>query len=305
MDFIICRVYIYTVGDLVMKLIHSRALSLVSILLIYVLAFTVGYFSFRNIENIYLSFFLMDVIATVVVFIFSVIFKNTSVYDPYWSFTPWVILTYFFIKFRAFDVFFIILYVVFSLWSFRLTINWIITFPNLTHEDWRYSDYRHNLKPFMFQIVNFFGLHMVPTILVYAGLLPMLVLFAKGSSVPLLLIGTFVMFLGIALEFIADHEMHDFLRNIKERVTCKKGLWNYSRHPNYLGENAIWVGSFLSLVVVLPSYWWLCFGFILMIMLFEFISIPLAERHHKSRRSDYVCYVEETSRMLLLPHKSH
>lgn len=286
-----------------MKLKESRVWSLIVIILIYIASFAASYFSFAWMDNVYLKFFLMDVIATVIVFVFSIIFKNTSVYDPYWSVTPWAILTFFFVANKAFSVYAIITYVIFSIWSWRLTINWVTTFPNLTHEDWRYSDYRHNLKPFMFQIVNFFGLHMIPTVLVYGGLLPLLVLFVKGGNSPLMLIGTVIILIGILLEFFADRQMHSFLRTTKERVTCKDGLWNYSRHPNYLGENSIWVGSFITMVVVLPEYWWLCFGFILMIMLFEFISIPLAERHHKSRRSDYVDYVKVTSRMLILPHK--
>lgn len=286
-----------------MKLKQSRFWSLFSITLIYVFALVASFFAFNWMANLYLKFFLMDVLATIIVFIFSVIFKNTSVYDPYWTLVPWVILTYFLIKFEAYSFSNIVIYVVFSLWSWRLTINWLTTFPNLTHEDWRYTHYRDMLNPFLFQVVNFSGLHMIPTVLVYGGLLPLLVMYVNGASSLLSLIGAAIILFGIALEFFADRQMHAFLRTTKERVTCKTGLWKYSRHPNYLGENAIWVGSFVAMVVALPEYWYLGIGFILMILLFEFISIPLAENHHKSRRSDYVDYVKTTSRMLILPNR--
>ena len=291
------------IKKLSMKIKESRVLSLTIITLIYSLSFITGYFSFYWMDNLYIKFFLMDVIATITVFIFSVIFKNTSVYDPYWSLTPWAILTYFFISFKAFSIYNIVIYIVFTIWSWRLTINWVITFPNLTHEDWRYSYYRNKLDTFKFQVVNFIGLHMIPTVLVYGGLLPLLVLFVNGNNSPLSLIGAFIILIGVILEFVTDHEMHSFLRSTKERITCRNGLWNYSRHPNYLGENIIWIGCFTAMVVVLPHFWWLFFGFVLMILLFEFISIPLAEKHHKSRRNDYVDYIKTTSRMLLLPHK--
>ena len=146
---------------------------------------------------------------------------------------------------------------------------------------------------------------MIPTLIVYASLIPLLILFMKGNSGYLSLLGGGIMIIGILLELFADHDMHTFLRNSKERVTCKKGLWNYSRHPNYLGENLIWIGIYVSFVSVYPTLWYMGFGFILMILLFEFISIPLAEKHHNSRRSDYVDYVKTTSRMLILPHKRH
>ncbi|MCQ2814843.1 MAG: DUF1295 domain-containing protein [Bacilli bacterium] len=287
------------------KIINSRCLSLLTVLIIYVICFAVGFYgSIFIINNDLLRFFVADIIATVVCFIFSLLFKNTSVYDPYWSVTPIVISLYFFIAYKAyFSIPNIILFAVLAIWGIRLTVNWITTFPNLTHEDYRYSDYRHKLSKGKFFIVNFFGLHMIPTLIVYVCLVPLLYLFMRGNNSYLTLIGAVIMLIGILLELFADRDMHVFLRTTKERVTCKQGLWNYSRHPNYLGENLIWIGIFLSFIVVYSSVWYLSLGFILMILLFEFISIPLAENHHKSRRSDYVDYIKTTSRMLILPHR--
>ena len=287
------------------KLKSSKLYSYIAICIVYVLSLLGGYYTSIFIkDNVILQFLFADIVATIICYIFSLIFINTSVYDPYWSFTPFVIALYFFITFKAYNsVPNIILFIVFSIWSFRLTINWITTFPNLNHEDWRYSDYRNKLSSFKFQIVNFFGLHMIPTLVVYAALIPLLILFKEGNSSYYSLFGSGIIIIGILLEFFADKEMHYFLRTSKEKVTCKLGLWKYSRHPNYLGENLIWIGLYVSLVIAIPTYWYYFFGFILMIMLFEFISIPLAEKHHKSRRNDYVEYISHTSRMLILPSK--
>ena len=90
---------------------------------------------------------------------------------------------------------------------------------------------------------------------------------------------------------------------LKEKKSCQNGLWNYSRHPNYLGEILIWVGAYLVLLVVDINLWWLGFGFILMILLFEFISIPMAEKRHKFRRNDYIDYIKSTNRLLILPKR--
>ena len=103
-------------------------------------------------------------------------------------------------------------------------------------------------------------------------------------------------------QYITD-QMHDFLKNTKEKISCRKGLWNYSRHPNYLGELSIWVGTFVTMVAVVLNYWYYIFGMILMICLFLFISIPLAEKRQLKRRSDYVDYKKHTSMLFLFPHK--
>ena len=73
---------------------ESKGLSLFIILTIYVLAIVlqVILFNLIEIENIYLEILLIDVIATIFVFIFSLIFNNSSIYDPYWSVEPVVIL---------------------------------------------------------------------------------------------------------------------------------------------------------------------------------------------------------------------
>lgn len=284
-------------------MIKNKPISLILVTLMYIIAFVGGYFSSIWIKDIYLQLFFADVVATIIIWIFSLIFKNSSVYDPYWSLTPWVIATYLLIKTNYYDIYLLIVYIVFSIYSFRLTINWAITFDNLTWEDWRYQNYRKNLNPFMFHIANFFGIQMMPTILVYGALLPLLICINNTYSHPLMLIGAAITLIGTILEFFADHQMHKFLRTTKEKKTCSLGLWNYSRHPNYLGEILIWIGLFISLIVVDISYWYIGYGCLLIILLFEFISIPMAEARHKKRRSDYIDYIKSTSRLILLPKR--
>ena len=279
----------------------SKVLSLLTVLFIYLLAFTGGFFSSLWIQNnIYVQFFFADVVATIIVWISSLILKNTSVYDPYWSLTPWIIATFFLIRFPSVNIYTWIIYIVFSLWSWRLSINWIITFDNLLWEDWRYRHYRENSAPWLFHIINFTGLQMIPTVLVYGGTVPLLYLIINGAN-PLGLIGAGITFLGILLEFFADHQMHSFLKATKEKKVCQKGLWKYSRHPNYLGENLVWIGVFLSLLLSYFSLWYFGIGFILILLLFEFISIPLMEKRQISRRSDYLEYKRVTPRLFMIP----
>jgi len=279
----------------------SKVLSLLTILFIYLFAYIGGYFSSLWIQNnIFVQLFFADVVATIIIWISSLILKNTSVYDPYWSLTPWIIATFFLIRFPSTNIYTWIIYIIFSLWSWRLSINWIITFDNLLWEDWRYRHYRENSSPILFHIINFTGLQMIPTVLVYGGTVPLLYLIVNGAK-PLGLIGAGITLLGILLELFADHQMHSFLKTTKEKKVCRNGLWKYSRHPNYLGENLVWIGVFLSLLLSYFSLWYLGYGFLLILLLFEFISIPLMEKRQISRRSDYLEYKRVTPRLFMIP----
>ena len=80
------------------KIKGNRAISFIIVTIVYIIAGVVGLYSYK-----YLSFgweinlFVADAIATVVVFIFSLIFKNASVYDPYWSVQPIFIVACYFV----------------------------------------------------------------------------------------------------------------------------------------------------------------------------------------------------------------
>lgn len=269
---------------------------------VYVLAYALGLISFHLSGTFFLQLLYFDLIATLVTFVFSVIFRNSSVYDIYWSLTPQLMADWLFIKSGAFGGWQLLFLLVFNLWALRLSINWITVFTGFSYEDWRYTKYRNENGPFMWFVINFFGIHYVPTILVFAGFLPLFAI-VENPLGPWSLIGIAVMLFGIALEYFADRQMHAFLRETTEKVTCKRGLWNYSRHPNYLGEISFWLGVFLAMVVYLPGYWYYGVGFVGMIVLFNVVSIPLMEKRQLARRPDYLSYRKTTSRLLLLPHK--
>ena len=66
---------------------------------------------------------------------------------------------------RELTLFGVLLLVVVSFWAIRLTANWAYTFGNLTHQDWRYT-MLHEKTGVFYPIINFVGIHMVPTLVV-------------------------------------------------------------------------------------------------------------------------------------------
>ena len=75
---------------------QNRGASFIAVALVYILATVVGVIVYRALDlEWWLSLLIADALATVATFIFSLIFKNASVYDPYWSVQPPVILVAF------------------------------------------------------------------------------------------------------------------------------------------------------------------------------------------------------------------
>ncbi len=281
----------------------NKTQSILIIGLIYFFAIAVGYLAsyFAIKGNLMLQLFLADVIATFIVYIFTLIFKNTSVYDPYWSLTPWALILLGIIQVGNYSVPIFILFVAFSFWSWRLTINWAITLKDIYTEDWRYKKYRGE-NVVLFHIINLLGFQYMPTFLVYGGITPFVLLVESGSNYWAILGATFIV-IGTVLELIADHQMHRFLKKTTERKTCKEGLWAYSRHPNYLGEITIWFGLALTHVIQYPTLWYSDIAIFFIFGLFYFISIPMMEKRQLSRRNDYENYIKTTSKLLILPNK--
>ncbi len=280
----------------------KKVKDLLFIALIYLVAYAIGFVSCYWIENEILRMFVFDVFATAVTFIFSIILVNSSVYDAYWSLTPMIISIWLFVGHKAFSFWNVLFLIAFNVWSLRLTVNWISVFSDFSYEDWRYTKFRDENGPFMWFVINFFGIHYVPTFVVFAGMLPLFELSTKTMNA-MSLPGILIILAGTMLEFFADRNMHDFLAKTKEKKTCTEGLWNYSRHPNYLGEISVWTGTFLAMLPVAPEKWYYIIGCVLVCILFNAVSIPLMEKRQLTRRPDYNEYRRTTSRLLLLPKK--
>ena len=268
----------------------------------YLCAFGVGAIPFAFIDNIFAAVAAFTAVATLIIFVVSVVYADVSIYDPYWSVAPPVMLIAAMIKYGLWTVNAIILLALVCLWAFRLTANWLATYKGLGHEDWRYAKYRKEYSPFLFQLINFVGLQYVPTIVVYAGLTSAFFAIQESRFAPLSVIGMAVMVGAVFLAFLADKAIHRFLSAHKgEGKTCNISVWKYSRHPNYLGEMSFWTGMYLYFVALRPDIWYKGLGFLSIIVLFLTVSIPMMEKHNLSRRSDYAAYKAATSMLLLLP----
>ena len=277
----------------------SRKSSFAAVTVVYIIATVVGVFTYRALPfAFWINLLIADVVATLVTFIFSLIFGNASVYDPYWSVQPPVILAAFAVG-EGLNILGILLLVAVSLWGIRLTANWAYTFHGLEHQDWRYTMLKEKTGVF-YPIINLVGIHMVPTLVVYGCILPAVfaIVYDAGVSVPSIIFVA-ASILATLLQGTADYQMHKFRRSGTGGF-IRVGLWKHSRHPNYLGEILMWWGIGLACFCAMPDRWYLLAGALANTLLFTFVSIPMAEKR-QSRKPDFQNYKKQTRTLLPIP----
>ncbi|MBR6737567.1 MAG: DUF1295 domain-containing protein [Clostridia bacterium] len=274
----------------------KRSTSFIIVTIVYVLASILGIITYLLLPfKPWLNLLIADVLATVLTFIFSVIFKNASVYDPYWSVQPIVILLAFATACELTPVKLAFIIVV-LIWGVRLTANWAYTFLGLNHQDWRYTMLKEKTGDF-YPIINFVGIHLVPTLIVYAVTYPAVEVLLSSKHISALALPFLLLsLLAVILQGTADVQMHRY-RNNRETPFIRTGLWKYSRHPNYLGEILMWWGIALASVFGLGGKPYLIIGAILNTLLFIFVSIPLAD-NRQAKKEGFNEYKKQTHALI-------
>ena len=281
------------------KIKESAVASFAVIAVVYAIAVVVGVLVYYAVSaDWWLRLLIADVAATVATFIFSVIFKNASVYDPYWSVAPPVILISFAFG-RALTALGVLILIAVGFWAVRLTANWAYNFGDLTHQDWRYTMLKEKTGAF-YPLINFIGIHLVPTLVVYGCILPAVYAIREGVEAgPLGVVFVAISMLAATLQCVSDIQMHAFRRR-RRGGFIRDGLWKYSRHPNYLGEILMWWGIGLAVVVSAPEVWYFIFGALANTALFLFVSIPMADGR-QSKKDGFAEYKSATRMLLPIP----
>jgi steroid 5-alpha reductase family enzyme len=236
-----------------------------------------------------------DLAATIVIFLFSVSVRNSSMYDPYWSVAPVPIALYWLLR-PGSNGFanprHVLIFVVVCLWALRLTANWASQWRGLGHEDWRYRDIQEQVGR-LYWPVSLLGIHLFPTILVFGGCLALWPTVSDREAHLTWLDGVaaLVTLTAIVIEATADRQMRRFRRSLAaKRDAMPPGLWSLSRHPNYFGEVLFWWGLYLFVPLTYPDFRLVILGPLLILGLFLGVSIPLMERHLLAGHPEYVKY---------------
>lgn len=256
-------------------------------------------------------------------FIAGEITNNNSQMDKLWSILPeiyvWVVAIKGNINPRL-----VIMAILATIWGARLTYNFAkkgaysIKFW-AGEEDYRWIILRENklFKPhWKWALFNFFFISIFQNVLVLLTTLPAVAAMTSTKGFNYFDIIAIVYMAGaIAIETIADKQQWNFQSTKYKLLSEGKkleelphpynkgfnttGLWKYSRHPNYLGEQSTWVGFYLfSIAAGTGIFNWSAIGFILLIILFIGSSI-FAENVSASKYPEYKDYKKRVSRYLI------
>ena len=109
------------------------------------------------------------------------------------------------------------------------------------------------------------------------------------------LLGAVLAIFGIGFESLADAQLARFRATLGNAGTVlDRGLWRYSRHPNYFGECCVWWGFYL--LAADAGAWWTIFSPLLMSLLLLRVSgVTLLEKDIGERRPAYHDYIARTN----------
>ena len=281
----------------------GRSLAIVTVA--YLIAVAVGYAWLLwgpATGRLWLDTLIADILATLVVFAFSRVYRNSSFYDAYWSVIPPLLLFYWWSQGDGDPVRTWLITVLVVVWAVRLTANWVYAFPGLHHEDWRYPMFRERAGRFEF-VADLVAIHLIPTLQVFLGMVPVYVaVTTPGGGLAWLTVIAFVVGMAaVTLEGVADVQMHRFVASARPGDVMDRGLWSWSRHPNYFGEFGFWLALALFGLAAAPQAWWLFAGAAAMLAMFLGASIPMMETRSLQRRPGYQAVIDRVSRFVPRP----
>jgi len=284
---------------------RSKGRSLAIVTVAYLIAVAVGYAWLLwgpATGRLWLDTLIADILATLVVFAFSRAYRNSSFYDAYWSVIPPLLLFYWWSQGDGDPVRTWLITVLVVVWAVRLTANWVYAFPGLHHEDWRYPMFRERAGRFEL-VADLVAIHLIPTLQVFLGMVPVYVaVTTPGGGLAWLTVIAFVVGMAaVTLEGVADVQMHRFVASARPGEVMDRGLWSWSRHPNYFGEFGFWLALALFGLAAAPQAWWLFAGAAAMLAMFLGASIPMMETRSLQRRPGYQAVIDRVSRFVPRP----
>ena len=121
---------------------------------------------------------------------------------------------------------------------------------------------------------------------------------------PLAFIGIAVAIVGIVFETVGDWQLTAFkAQSVNQGKVMDRGLWRYTRHPNYFGDACVWWGLFLVAAETSLGKWSLVSPLLLNWILIKWSGAALLERRLQRSRPEYVDYLKRTSQFFPWPPK--
>ncbi len=231
--------------------------------------------------------------------------KNASIVDVFWGAGFALIAIISFTLTDGYAARKLLITALAAIWGLRLAsyIGW----RNAGKvEDFRYQAMRKRNGD-RFAVVSLYTVFGLQGVLMWVISLPLQ--FAQLSREPARLtwldfLGTGLWLIGLTFEAFGDLQLARFKADSSNKgKVMDRGLWAYTRHPNYFGDALLWWGFFL-IALATPRGWWTVISPMLMTTLLMKVSgVALLEKTLVKTRPEYQNYVRRTSAFFPLPPK--
>ncbi len=251
------------------------------------------------------------IVLMTLVWIVSLFRRDVSIIDIFWG-LGFVLLTWFYLYqgpgFSGASPRQLLMSTLVTVWGTRLAL--FIGWRNRGQgEDYRYAAMRQRIGP-TFPWLSLITVFWLQALLCWLIAMPLLQVqrLSEGTTSPPLggldLLGLSLFAVGLFFETVGDWQMARFKSDPANRgQVLDRGLWRYTRHPNYFGDATVWWGL-SCLALATPSSAWILFSPILMTFLLLRVSgVALLEEGLSKTKPQYADYVRRTSVFLPWPPK--
>jgi len=190
-----------------------------------------------------------------------------------------------------------------TIWAVRLCLH--ITVRNHGEpEDRRYQKIRASNQP-GFEWKSLYLVFLLQAVLAWIVALPLMATRSASGFGLLDVAAIGLIGFGIVFEALADWQLARFKAGPANRArVMDRGLWRYTRHPNYFGEFCVWWGFFL--IALAGGGWWTIVSPLLMsVLLMKVSGVTLLEKDIGERRPEYCDYKARTNAFFPGPRRGN
>lgn len=226
--------------------------------------------------------------------------RDNSIVDIFWGFGFVLIAWYTLVRTAAFEQSQLLITLLVTVWGLRLSLH-ILTRKLGKPEDFRYAQWRKEWGKWVVPR-SFFQIFMLQGALMIVIAAPIILtnLYYQPAADCYKAAGLLVWIFGFVFEAVGDAQLRAFVKTKKEGEIMTRGLWKYTRHPNYFGESVMWWGIF-----IISANWPAVISPLTLTLLLLFVSgVPLLEKKYAGNPK-WEEYKKKTSVFIpWLPRKS-
>lgn len=230
-------------------------------------------------------------------FLLSLYLKDNSIADIFWGLGYLQVAVHSMVISGSFAPSQLLLNSIILIWSLRISLYILSKKWLKKGEDPRYAKWRREWK--YFYLRSFFQVYIFQGFLLLIISIPIILVNQTPPSLGMLSIsGLLIAMFGLVYETIGDLQLRSFIKHKEKGQIMKKGLWKYSRHPNYFGESVFWLGVSIVAAQASPIAF---ISWIVITFLLRFVSgVPMAEARYEDNK-EFQEYKKKTPPMLPNP----